>query len=576
MKPKKHLMLGELLVSSKVITQEQLNTALQKQRESGGKLGQILIDMKLVTPDTIAESLSHQLGIPHVWLRPGLIDPQVVKLIPKEKAKLYQVIPMFKIYNKLTLAMTDPYAMYVIDDLEKITGCSIQPVICRSTDIKDFIAQYYDENMGMDSLLSSFQESSEVKVVEDIVDGDREEIQQLAEGSPIINFVNLMITKAIKDGASDIHIEPDLNKLRVRYRIDGVMHEVMTSKKDLLPAIISRVKVMAKLDIAERRLPQEGRIHIIVEGREVDFRISSMPTINGEKIVMRVLDRRNALFDLTKLGFSGRVLELFKDMLHRTHGLILVTGPTGSGKTTTLYSAINHIITLEKNFITIEDPVEYQLEIINQIQINERIGLSFAKVLRSVLRLDPDIIMVGEIRDRETAEVAIQAALTGHLVLSTLHTNDSCGAITRLLDMGIEPYLVASSVICCLAQRLLRQVCPHCKATYIPPRSLLERIGWNEPKHAVLVRGRGCENCYDSGFKGRIGIYEMFNINEEVRQAIVKNPTTDELHKLREKSGFRSLKEEGFRLVKENLTTIEEVTRAVYGEEGQKEIRKIA
>ena len=575
-KPKKNIMLGELLVSSETITSDQLNTALQKQKESGKRLGQILVDMKIVTPDVIAETLSHQLGIPHLWLRPGLIDPHVVNLIPKEKAKLYQVIPMFRVYNNLTLAMSDPYAMNVIEDLEKITGCSIQPVLCRSADIKEFIEQYYDEKMGIDTLLTSFEESSSVQVVEDLADGDRDEIKQLGEGSPIINLVNLIITKAIQDGASDIHIEPDLNKIRVRYRIDGIMHETMTSKKEVLPAIISRVKVMAKLDIAERRMPQEGRIHIIVEGREIDLRVSSMPTISGEKIVMRVLDRKNAIFDLAKLGFQGRLLETFKDMLYRTHGLVLVTGPTGSGKTTTLYSAINHMLTLEKNFITIEDPVEYQLEIINQIQVNERIGLSFAKILKAVLRLDPDIIMVGEIRDKETAEVAIQAALTGHLVLSTLHTNDSCGAITRILDMGIEPYLVASSLIGSLAQRLLRQVCPHCKTTYIPPHSLLERIGWQEAKNAVLVKGKGCEKCYDSGFKGRIGIYEMFEINEEIRDAITKNPSMDELHKLREKSGFKSLREEGLRLVRENVTTIEEVTRAVYAEDTHKEVRKIA
>ncbi|OGL43415.1 MAG: hypothetical protein A2W05_11780, partial [Candidatus Schekmanbacteria bacterium RBG_16_38_10] len=435
-RPKKNVKLGALLVSEGIINSEQLDTALQRQNECGKKIGQVLIDMKLVAPEVITETLSKQFGIPHVWLRPGLIDPSVANLIPKEKAKLYHVIPMFKVYNNIALAMTDPYAMFAIDDLEKITGCSIQPVLCRASDIKNFIEQYYDEKMGIDTLLSSFQESSEVKVVEDVSDRDREELQQMAEGSPIINLVNLIITKAIRERASDIHVEPDLDKVRIRYRIDGIMHEVMTSKKDFLPAILSRIKVMAKLDIAERRMPQEGRIHIISEGREVDLRVSSMPTINGEKIVMRVLDRKNAIFDLSMLGFTGSVLETFKDMLYRTHGLILVTGPTGSGKTTTLYAAINSIITLEKNFITIEDPVEYQVEILNQIQVNERIGLTFAKILRTVLRLDPDIIMVGEIRDKETAEVAIHAALTGHLVLSTLHTNDSCGAITRLLDMG--------------------------------------------------------------------------------------------------------------------------------------------
>ena len=352
------------------------------------------------------------------------------------------------------------------------------------------------------------------------------------------------------------------------------MHGVMNSQKEILPAIISRVKVMSKLDIAERRLPQEGRIHILSDGKDVDLRVSSMPTISGEAIVMRILDKNSIDFDLDKLGFPQEVGGTFKNMLKRSNGLILVTGPTGSGKTTTLYAAINNLLTLEKNFVTIEDPVEFQFEIVNQIQVNEKIGLSFAKILKSVLRLDPDIIMVGEIRDREKAEVAIQAALTGHLVISTLHTNDSCGAITRLFEMNIEPYLVASAVIGSIAQRLVRVVCPNCKTTYIPSKSLLERIGWDSTEHATLVKGKGCPDCFDSGFKGRTGIYEIFEIDEEVRSLIARNPSIDELVAIRNESGFKSLRDEGLRLIRERITSLEEVTRIIYAEEDENVLRK--
>ncbi|RMF95723.1 MAG: type II secretion system protein GspE [Candidatus Schekmanbacteria bacterium] len=574
MKPKrKESMLGDMLVSQGIISPDQLNQALAKQRQSGLRLGQILVDMNFITNERLTEILSEQSGIPHVWLRTGLIDPKIVNIVPKEKAMLYQVIPMFKVRNELTLAMTDPYAVYVIEDIEKTTNCKVLPVLCRVSDIQNFIEEYYSDNVSKEHFLDSLEEI-DVQVVEEGDDKEKEELRELAEGSPVINLVNLIIMNAIRDGASDIHIEPDIDKFRVRYRIDGIMHEVMSSKKEILPAIISRVKVMAKLDIAERRLPQEGRIHILSDGKDVDLRVSSMPTISGEAIVMRILDKNSIEFNLDKLGFPLEVGTAFKNMLKRSNGLILVTGPTGSGKTTTLYAAINHLLTLEKNFITIEDPVEFQFEIVNQIQVNEKIGLTFAKILKSVLRLDPDIIMVGEIRDRETAEVAIQAALTGHLVISTLHTNDSCGAITRLLEMDIEPYLVASAVIGSVAQRLVRKVCPSCKTTYIPSKALLDRIGWDNTEHATLVKGKGCPECFDSGFKGRIGIYELFEVSEEARALIARNPTIDELIALRKKSGFKSLREEGLRLIRERITSLEEVTRVIYAEEDETVLKR--
>jgi len=557
--------LGEILIDSNHLLPEQLELALARQRETGRRLGQILVEMGYVTYDVLVEALTEQTGIPHVWLRRGLVDPKIVHIVPKEKAELHSVVPMFKVHNTLTVAMSDPSSIFVVDDLESITGCRIQPVRCRKEEIVTAISEYYNRSEDMADFLESFQET-DVEVVEQRQFEDLRLVEEMAEGARVINMVNLMLLNAIKEGASDIHIEPDTNIVRVRYRIDGALQEVMTARLDVLPAIMSRVKVMANMNIAERRLPQDGRIRVVAEGRDVDLRVSTMPTVLGEKVAIRLLDKSQLVLDLNKLGFHPDTLVEVKRLLFRPHGIILVTGPTGSGKTTTLYGAIKLISTIEKNIVTIEDPVEYQLEVINQIQVNSELGLTFAKILRSVLRQDPDVIMVGEIRDHETAEVAVQAALTGHLVLATLHTNDSIGAVARLLEMGIEPYLLTSTLIGVVAQRLVRLVCNGCRITHFPPRDLLDRIGW-QGRNASFAVGKGCSMCFDTGLRHRQGIFELLLMNEELRRMVLSNPSFDELREVSMTSDMRTLKDEGFRLVEQGLTSLDEVMRVVFVED---------
>ncbi len=557
--------LGEILVAEGAITAEQCREALAVQKKTGKMLGQLFVEMNMITEEDLVNILSRQLGYPHVWLRKGLIDPKVVRIIPKEKAKLYKVIPMFKVFDELTLATADPQAIFAFDELARMTNCTLHPVLCRATDILKAIDDYYDEEVQITDFLDELDEN-EIQLVENNLDRNTQEIGELAEGSPIINLVNLIVLKAIKYRASDIHIEPDRSKFRVRYRIDGVMYEVMTPKLDLHPAVVSRLKIMARLDIAERRLPQDGRIQVYIEGRSVDLRFSSLPGIFGEKVVLRVLDKKGAILDLNKLGFGEETLHKFKGLLKRPFGLILVTGPTGSGKTTTLYSAINYLNTIEKNIVTIEDPVEYQLEIINQNQVEEGIGLTLARVLKHTLRQDPDIIMVGEIRDRETAEIAIQASLTGHLVLSTIHTNDSAGTISRLIDMGIAPYLLSSSLAGVIAQRLVRSVCPDCKTTYYPTADLLKQMGWENERSLRLIKGKGCSTCYDSGYKGRLGIYELMEVDSGLKSLILRNPSVKDIREFQREKGIPTLLQEGLQKARERRTTIEEVMRAVYVE----------
>ncbi len=557
--------LGEILVEQGALTEEQCEEALRIQKKTGKLLGQILVEKKMVSEEDLVRILGDQLGYPHVWLRKGMIDPKVVRIIPKEKARLYRVIPMFKVFDDLTIATADPQAIFALDELSRLTRCTLHPVLCRATDIEQAINEYYDEDVRINDFLADLDEN-QIQLVENPMDQDFQEIEDLAEGSPIINLVNLIILKGIKDRASDIHIEPDRNQFRVRYRIDGVLYEVMTPKLELHPAVVSRLKIMAKLNIAERRLPQDGRIQVYIEGRSVDLRFSSLPGIFGEKVVLRILDKKGAILNLDKLGFNPEVLEQFKGLLRKPYGLILVTGPTGSGKTTTLYSAIHYLNTIEKNIVTIEDPVEYQMEVINQNQVDESIGLTFARVLKHALRQDPDIIMVGEIRDRETAEIAVQASLTGHLVLSTIHTNDGAGTISRLIDMGIEPYLLSSSLAGVVAQRLVRTVCPECKTSYYPDQDLLERIGLREGGKVHLVKGKGCPACYDSGYHGRVGIYELVRTDAALKSLILTNPSVEEIREFQRKAGIPSLWMEGLKKVQERQTTVEEVLRSVYVE----------
>lgn len=554
--------LGESLIEQGLLKEEQLEEALAFQKKTGKRLGQILIELGFVKEDDLLQVLSKQMSIPHIWLRKGLVDPKIIHIIPPEKARLYRIMPMFKVKNNLILATSDPQAIYILDEIEEMTGLNVQPVLTRSDDIEKAIEEYYGGSVEIPDYVGEYEEGS-IEVVESPVLQDFQKIEEVSEGSPIINLVNMIILKAIRDKASDIHIEPGKKKLRVRYRIDGILYEVMTQKIEFLPAIVSRLKVMANLDIAERRLPQDGRIQVMVEGRTVDLRFSSMPGILGEKVVLRILDKKNAILDLNQLGFSEYTLLRFKTLLKHPYGLILVTGPTGSGKTTTLYGAINYLNSIEKNIVTIEDPVEYQMDIVNQNQVKESIGLTFAVILRHALRQDPDIIMVGEIRDRETAEIAIQASLTGHLVLSTLHTNDSPSAITRLLDMGIEPFLISSALTGVIAQRLVRTICPNCKTFYYPPTAVLEKYGWTEERSLQLAKGKGCPECYDSGYKGRIGLYELLEVDDDLQDLILTNPSLETIRKHLKDKGHINMEIEGINKVRAQLTTFEEVSRAV-------------
>jgi len=561
-KPRKRL--GEILVDKNLLLPEQLDTALERQKQSGRRLGQVLIDMGFVSHDDVMGAISEQTGIPHVHLRKGLVDPKIVSIIPSETALTCKVLPLFKVRNTLTLAMADPADLFTIDNIESLTGCNVQPVQCRGEDIETCIREYYTEGLEMEDFIESF-EATDVQVADAPVE-DLSLVEEAAEGARVINLVNVIMLNAIKEGASDIHIEPDLAACRIRYRIDGVLQEVMTPRADLHPSMISRIKVMAKMDIAERRMPRDGRFRVIAEGKEVDLRVSTMPTVLGEKVVIRLLDKGQLTLDINRIGIDEQTLTRVKRVLSKPHGIILVTGPTGSGKTTTLYCGLSFISSIERNIVTIEDPVEYQIPVINQIQVDEEHGLSFAKTLRSVLRQDPDVIMVGEIRDRDTAEVAIQAAMTGHLVLSTLHTNESAGAISRLVEMGVEPFLLTSSVIGVVAQRLVRTVCGHCKTNFFPPREVLERIGW-KGSNTTFVTGRGCERCFDSGLRGRTGIFELLEISDPLRERILIDPSLPSIRAGCAESGMRSMKDEGFRLVEEGQTSLEEVMRIVFVED---------
>ncbi|MFH1992529.1 MAG: ATPase, T2SS/T4P/T4SS family [Pseudomonadota bacterium] len=558
--PTKRKKLGEILVRQGRITPDELVELLRLQKEVSKPLGQLLVDKNILSQQELTNVLGEQLGIPHVWLRKGLVDPRIVHVLPKDKALLYQAIPMFRVNNILTLATADPNDIFVFDEISKMTSLEVQPVICRVDDILEAINQSYQEDVSIEDVMTSI-EDSDIEVVEAMADREISEIAEMAEGSPVINITNMILLKAIRDGASDIHLEPQQGKFRVRARVDGVLYELISPKMEMHPAVVSRLKVMANLDIAERRMPQDGRIQVNVDRRTVDLRFSSMPGIYGEKVVLRILDRGKAILDINKLGFDTVLLERFKSLLKSSYGLILVCGPTGSGKTTTLYASISMLNSLEKNIITIEDPVEYQLMNINQNQVKGAIGLTFARFLKHALRQDPDIILVGEIRDRETAEIAIQASLTGHLVLSTLHTNDSPSVITRLLEMGIEPYLISSALLASMAQRLVRTICPQCKTNFYPSKEVLKELRLDETKQVRLAKGKGCADCFDSGFKGRIGIYELLQMDDGLQNLILSNPTIDVLQKHMKEKGHRTLREYGYEKVAEGLTTIEEVQR---------------
>jgi type IV pilus assembly protein PilB len=554
--------LGEILIQRGLLTEAQLDQVTRLQQESGKRLGQLLIEQRLVGEPDLLEALAEQLDVPHMAPRPGLYEAAATALLPRDAARRLEVLPLFKVHQTLTVATADPQAIPVFDEVRHLTGCKLRIVLSRREDILKELADAYSSGDYDGSLYEA--QATDLELVEDQIPDDYTAIDQMAGASPVINLVNTLIQSAIRDKASDIHIEITRGRSRVRFRVDGVLYEVMTPRTEMHPAIVSRLKVMANLDIAERRMPQDGRIQVTTQGRTVDLRFSSLPGIHGEKVVLRVLDKNQSILDVDKLGMSTENRDRFKKVLGLSHGLILVTGPTGSGKTTTLYAAVNHLKSMETNIVTIEDPVEYQLDIINQNQVNDAIGLSFVKILKHVLRQDPDVVMVGEIRDRQTAEIAVQAALTGHLVLSTLHTNDAVGALSRMIDMGVEPYLLASALAGVVAQRLVRQVCPACKTTYLASPELVATYGWNPAETIRLVKGRGCGACYDSGYKGRLGIHELLRSDDALRALMARNPSRDDLAAFVKRSGYRSLFEDGLQRVLEGRTTIEEVARVIH------------
>jgi type IV pilus assembly protein PilB len=556
--PKK---LGDILIAKGLLTEERITEAIEIQKRSSRRLGQIFIDKGWVPEQEVLLALGEQLSVPYVRLRSGIYDPDIVALINKSTANRLKVLPLQKVRGVLTLATVDPQAIPAFDEIEQKTGCRVHPILARHEEICNAIDDAYSGNGDTIDLIDDIDDDFEV--IENIVPDDYSAIDVMAEGSPVINLVNSMVQRAIRDGASDIHIEPSRHKSRIRFRIDGVLYEVTTLKADFHPAIVSRLKVMANLDIAERRLPQDGRIQVQTQGRAVDLRFSSLPGLLGEKIVLRVLDKNHSLLDVNKLGMSVNNLSTFKSLLDSSHGLILVTGPTGSGKTTSLYAALNHLNSIEKNIVTIEDPVEYQIDIVNQNEVRDKIGLSFSTILRHTLRQDPDIVMVGEIRDRETAEIAVQAALTGHLVLSTLHTNHAIGAITRMIDMKVEPYLLSSALIGVVAQRLVRTVCTTCKTHHVAGHELVRQYGWNDDKQVRLARGRGCNECYDSGYRGRMGIHEILSADEELQRLVTSNPSRDELAKYLQAKNIKTLLHDGLEHVREGETTIEEISRVI-------------
>jgi type IV pilus assembly protein PilB len=587
--------IGELLLKEKLITPDQLQQALTQQKSNGGKLGYNLVKMGFVKDEQITSLLSKQYGVPAINLSDFKIDVTIVKLVPTETARKYQIIPLSRSGSTLTIAMTDPTNVFAMDDIKFMTGYTVEPVVASEVAITDAIEKYYPSgkggtspgakggkpgaaavtgstlemaSRGLEELQNSLGAGADdVEVLEELQEISAEALARQGEDAPVVRLVNVVLMSAIQKGASDIHIEPYEKELRVRYRIDGILYNIMAPPMKYRDAIVSRVKIMSKLDIAEKRLPQDGRIKIRYnesgEPKEIDFRVSVLPTLFGEKIVLRLLDKDKLMLDMTRLGFEPESLVKFELAIQRPWGMVLVTGPTGSGKTNTLYSSISKINTPETNIMTAEDPVEFNLAGINQVQVKENIGLNFAAALRSFLRQDPNIILVGEIRDFETAEIAVKAALTGHLVLSTLHTNDAPSTINRLMNMGIEPFLIASAVHLICAQRLVRRVCSNCKEPSPQSPEALMQAGFNaeDANEVTPVKGAGCDKCNTTGYKGRVGLYEVMEIGEELKELILVGASGTELRRKAIEEGMITLRMSGLRKVKDGLTSIEEVVR---------------
>lgn len=547
--------LGDILVESGIITEQHLQEALAEQKKSKLKLGDHLLQQGYITEQQLIEILEFQLGIPHVSLFRYKLDTSLSSVVSEDIAKRYSLVPLKREGNKLTVAMVDPLDYFAIDELRLSTGFVIETVIATRDEVQRAIARMYSMQGSVKELMEGMGEGEEI-----------EESRIIDEDSPIVRLVNQMFEQAIQFRASDIHIDPQEDGIRIRFRVDGVLRTERVLPRHMVGILTARLKIMANLNIAERRVPQDGRIQLNIAYKEIDVRVSSLPTIYGEKIVMRLLDVSNALIDIEKLGLTNRNLGFFRDLISRPNGILLVTGPTGSGKSTTLYAALNHLNQESVNIITVEDPVEYQLEGINQVHVNEAIGLSFASALRSILRQDPDIVMVGEIRDTETAEIAIRAALTGHLVLSTLHTNDAVSSITRLIDMGIPPFLLASSLNGVLSQRLVRRICKDCKTEYPATEQEKALFAQRGLKVETLWRGKGCGSCSLTGYRGRVAVHEIFKMDDHLRNMITQRLPASEYKKYAMKHGMILLFDDGLLKVKQGITTMDEIYRIALAE----------
>ncbi|MDO8525406.1 MAG: ATPase, T2SS/T4P/T4SS family [Candidatus Omnitrophota bacterium] len=565
--------LTEVLIDKGLLQQGDLAKALSIQKEEGGSLSDILVRLGFITRSDLMIALSHGLGIPPINLSRYKIDPDVIKLIPKRIAKNYKILPISKIGGTLMLAVADPLNIFAIDDIKALTGFKISLAVATEKDITEAYRQYYDENADtvIEKIFGDMEEAADIKLLED--NAAREPVSssdllRATQEAPIVKIVNILLAEAVNLRASDILVEPLERELRVRYRVDGVLREGRRSPIGLHNAIVSRLKVMSNLDIAERRLPQDGRFKVKLRGNEVDFRISVIPSSMGEKVALRILDKSQATLDIEKLGFDDRSLDEIKKSALRPHGMILICGPTGCGKTTTLYSIMQHVNSPEKNIITVEDPVEYMIEGVNQVTSRPEIGLTFAAALRSILRQDPNIIMIGEIRDFETVDIAIKAALTGHLVLSTLHTTTATGSVIRLVNMGVEPFLIASSLVMVGAQRLVRRLCQKCKEPHEISAEIAERLGLKQNgKKPVFYKGKGCDNCFKTGYRGRVGLIEVLAFSPRIKALILDNAQEYKLREEARREGMMTLRENGIKSAIDGVTTLEEILRVTAGDQ---------
>lgn len=557
MKKSRNRRLGDLLIDVGLITPEQLESALEIQKKSGRKIGEVLIELGHVDESQISDALEFQLGIPNVELEKTYIPPEVPRMISEKLARRHVLIPIKHKDNVLTVAMADPLNIFAIDDIKLATGLNVEPVISTRLEIINAIGLYYEKESA-EKALEEFSET----YASDFSEFMDDEVLANVENAPVVKLLNSVIKQAIKLKASDIHIEPLERNLRIRFRLDGELQEIMSPEKISHSAIVTRIKIMGKMNIAEKRVPQDGRVEMVIDGKEVDMRISVMPTVYGEKVVIRLLDRSSVLLTKNELGFSEKNLGLYDRIIQHPHGIILVTGPTGSGKTTTLYATLNELNQINRNIITVEDPVEYRLNGVNQSQVNVKAGLTFASGLRSILRQDPDIIMIGEIRDQETAQIAVRAAITGHLVLSTIHTNDSVSTISRLMDMGIEPFMVSSSVVGIMAQRLVKRVCYNCKTTYEPGHKEKALLGMQDGE--LLHKGTGCNVCNHTGYKGRIAIHEILPMYDAIKSMIDAHQPIDQIKAVALQHGMTTLRESCKKLVLEGVTTVDELMRMTY------------